>query len=189
MTKPTESSPTDRQPDATGMDHLADHIARRGWAITQLPGRNEDVASLQIAVDQALASLGKPIHHRRQTGALRPSLSHAAHPSSLSAAYGLRSFPLHSDAAHWPTPPRYLALYCRQGGREDTATVLLNILNVTLSREEERLLSRAVFFVRNGRHSFYSPIFTAGRSRVRFDPGCMVPVNADAKASVDLVSA
>lgn len=39
----------------------------------------------------------------------------AVQPNTYSGNYGLGEFPLHSDLAHWPIPPRYLALRCLIG--------------------------------------------------------------------------
>lgn len=36
-------------------------------------------------------------------------------PNTYSGIYGLGEFPLHSDMAHWPEPPRYMFLRCLKG--------------------------------------------------------------------------
>jgi len=47
---------------------------------------------------------------------LIPRLQTEATPNAYSGTYGQGSFPLHTDLAHWFTPPRYFALRCVTGG-------------------------------------------------------------------------
>lgn len=56
---------------------------------------------------------------------LAPRSRKEATPNVYSGAFGHGVFPLHTDLAHWFTPPRYLALRCRLGG-EGVSTLLLD---------------------------------------------------------------
>jgi hypothetical protein len=52
---------------------------------------------------------------------------------------------------------------------------------------ERDVLRGSIFFVRNGRHSFYGGALNERHGFLRFDPGCMEPVNDDAHRAVALV--
>lgn len=54
-----------------------------------------------------------PRHHEMDT------------PNTYSGIYGLGAFPLHTDFAHWPLPPRFVILRCKIGF-DDVATRLLD---------------------------------------------------------------
>lgn len=56
--------------------------------------------------------------------ALRPRGSDESNPHSYSAVYGFKAFPLHTDYAHWGTPPRFLMLRCRVGDPSITTYLL-----------------------------------------------------------------
>lgn len=45
--------------------------------------------------------------------------------NTYSGLFGLGAFPLHTDLAHWPVPPRYLMLRCGKG-YADVPTLLLD---------------------------------------------------------------
>ena len=46
-------------------------------------------------------------------------------PNTYSGIYGFGRFPLHTDLAHWRTPPRYLLLRCVVG-YADVPTLLID---------------------------------------------------------------
>jgi len=56
--------------------------------------------------------------------ALKPRERAESNPHSYSAVYGLDEFPLHTDYAHWGTPPRFLMLRCRAGHPSVTTYLL-----------------------------------------------------------------
>jgi hypothetical protein len=109
-----------------------------------------------------------------------------ARPYSLSAQHGEGAFPFHTDVAHWSVPARYLLL------RSDAASV--RSTNVAAVRDSLghaaclELFCRAVFLVRNGRHSFLASAFEPRLSLFRFDPGCMVPADRAARDVVEHLS-
>jgi hypothetical protein len=101
----------------------------------------------------------------------------AAHEASLSKKFGLGPFPFHTDTAHWAIPGRYLILACLYTGRDGALTRVVDRTQIQLSEVELEAARSAVFFVRNGRHSFFSSIFATDGSFIRFDPGCMEPTD------------
>ena len=48
---------------------------------------------------------------------LTPRQTFDASPNTYSGNFGVQSFPLHTDLAHWFLPPRYFALRCVVGSR------------------------------------------------------------------------
>lgn len=116
---------------------------------------------------------------RAGTDVLVPQTGSSAHRRSLSATYGLGSFPFHTDGAHWITPPRVVILACVE---DETGRPTRLVHWKTLSRqaEIEGDVRGAVFRVRNGRYSFYAQALSAERDWFRYDPGCMQPANREA---------
>ena len=60
----------------------------------------------------------------RRIQILKPNSLDASEPNSYSGNFGLSEFPLHTDLAHWPIPPRYLALQCVLGSNKITTRLL-----------------------------------------------------------------
>jgi len=106
----------------------------------------------------------------------------------LSRQYGLGAFPFHVDTAHWAVPARFMILSCVAPGEEVVPTLLVNRDDLHFDGEEQGLARSAVFFVKNGRNSFYSSILERGRGFIRYDPGCMEPWSRDAKHALALFS-
>ena len=72
---------------------------------------------------------------------LRPRRHHEAGRSTYSGIFGLGEFPLHSDYAHWSTPPRFLVLRCIIG-YESVKTSILPFAAVV--EESGNKISRAI---------------------------------------------
>jgi alpha-ketoglutarate-dependent taurine dioxygenase len=106
---------------------------------------------------------------------LRPTTEKAARPNSLSAIYGLRAQPLHSDGADLRRPPEIIVLHSLSPS--ETATVVLPL------RDHVSSPMRSGIFTVNGRDGkFLSPVLGAF---VRFDPGCMTASDHLAQKVVD----
>lgn len=78
-----------------------------------------------VSSEQVAAVIGTPIEP--WSGAvvqhLKPRLRST--PNTYSGIFGTGMFPLHTDLAHWPIPPRYLLLRCVKGYAE-VPTLLLD---------------------------------------------------------------
>ena len=73
---------------------------------------------------------------------LTPRQMTDAPPNTYSGNFGVQSFPLHTDLAHWYLPPRYFALRCVVGSRQvSTNLVDTNELISTIGR---KVLMRAL---------------------------------------------
>ena len=128
--------------------------------------------------------------HKIQTvQTLRPRETTDAKSNTYSGTFGLGEFPLHTDYAHWETPPRYLMLRCLEG----TASVSTYLLPTSLLLiEAEEYIARAVLAPR--RKHPEQPICTMpvvfSRSRVmglRWDFLFLKPVNVAAVKTGELV--
>jgi alpha-ketoglutarate-dependent taurine dioxygenase len=109
-------------------------------------------------------------------------------PRSLSASYGTGVLPLHVDTAHRLRPARVIILGCVSAGTPRSATKLLDSRLLRWSAPEWQLLSCAVFLVITGRHSFYSSILNDRAEYIRFDPGCMEPIDNRSEMALQLFS-
>lgn len=116
-----------------------------------------------------------------------PRPTEAAEERSLSAAYGLGELPMHIDTAHYLRPARYLLLGCANPGQSGTHTRLAPISALRFSTGELSLLTSAAVLVRTGRRSFYSTILDKGRPFLRYDPGCMEPLDARGEKALQIV--
>lgn len=120
---------------------------------------------------------------------LTPRVAKQEKSSTYSDVFGLSEFPLHSDYAHWETPPRYLMLRCIVGG-PNVDTYLLPTSR--LLDGNNCCISRAVVVPRR-KHSSH-PICTfpvvfsrQGITGIRWDFLFLKPVNAAAAQTGELV--
>jgi hypothetical protein len=114
---------------------------------------------------------------------LRPTARQDARRRSLSAIHGLDEFPLHTDAAHHALPPDLVLLQCSTGASE-TPTHVLPLTD--LRGETAALFVQGIFMVGVGHRAFYSPAVRNGR--LRYDVGCMRPLDSQARRVVDAVT-
>ncbi len=95
---------------------------------------------------------------------------------------------MHIDTAHYLRPARYLLLGCANPGHSGAQTRLGPIGALKFSPGELSLLTSAAVLVRTGRRSFYSTILDKGRPFLRYDPGCMEPLDARGEEALQIVS-
>jgi alpha-ketoglutarate-dependent taurine dioxygenase len=168
---------------------LLSAVAAEGWVCVPgfcEPGQAEErlgaLASSFGRVAPARAS------SRSKLETLRPLRRELAHPRSLSAKHGNDAFPFHTDAAHWPVPSRLALLLCQETGPNAAVTELVPVRRLMFTPEERRRLTGAVFLVQNGRGSFFSTAVGCNWTFLRFDEGCMRPVDSAAEAAADLIT-
>ncbi|ERL01334.1 hypothetical protein O999_23145 [Pseudomonas putida LF54] len=121
--------------------------------------------------------------------ALKPRESDSSSPHSYSAVYGHNDFPLHTDYAHWGTPPRFLMLRCRTGD-PSVSTYLLP--SSCIAEYASHIIDRAIVAPRR-KHSAQSICPLAARYRkagqlgFRWDSLFLRPVNQAAEALAEVV--
>jgi len=71
----------------------------------------------QLEPIEAATALGMPeqVDGLRLVQELVPYAPSESTPNTYSGSFGLHAFPLHTDLAHWASPPRYLMLRCEVG--------------------------------------------------------------------------
>jgi hypothetical protein len=160
---------------------LAARVQKDGWLKSTVV---ETDGSLQEAAETIARKLGNPVHGRagRKIEPLIPTKQTGANAKSLSVVHGLGSFPMHTDGAHLPQPPRFIVLVCASPGTAPVSTTLLRFRDLHVTEDERRLLEAAPFLVRNSRRSFYSTICSRSRSFIRFDDICMEPQSEEGES-------
>lgn len=142
----------------------------------------EHPASMQETFDGLLALGAKPLEARRSSGyimALRPVDRSEAHSQSLSARFGKGPLPLHTDGAHFSEPPDVVLI--QRSSPSCGADTLLFTLDPALELDLSSALDLGMFLVGRGRHAFLAPARAPGGC-LRFDPGCMKPLDRRARA-------
>ncbi|HCL66755.1 MAG TPA: hypothetical protein DIC56_18345 [Rhizobium sp.] len=167
--------------------HLFGSLAERGWSLHCTEGADAD------ATVSELGKLGDCLGTRVAGRAgsfgevIEPRGADDAHPRSLSARYGLDALPFHTELSHRTRPCRYLLLGCIDPGSPAAATMLLDWQTLGLSPEELDLLEGTPVLVRSGRRSFYSTILAPGGAFLRYDPGCLEPVDQRGRIALALI--
>lgn len=116
-------------------------------------------------------------------GILKPVDCAGAHRFSLSARYGLGGLPLHTDGAHLTTAPDLVLIEADTCASTEPTLLYRLELGAMSTRTRDRF-AQGVFTVGSGRSSFYAHSMDVARN-VRFDPGCMRPIDAGARYVVD----
>jgi L-asparagine oxygenase len=114
---------------------------------------------------------------------LRPRTRSEVGHNQYSGHYGLGTFPLHTDLAHWALPPRYFLLRCVVGSNDVCTHILPWAPIVDMVGAPE--LRKAVFAARKRRIG-YSGLVRAmshhdGTAVLRWDPIFLTPLNQYAK--------
>lgn len=169
--------------DMAKSDSRRDTLHRLSAAIAQ--ARVGGWSICDVSVDQALrlaqaASVAVSATRRNEgpIAVLRPTTKADAHPQSLSAHYGLNVLPLHTDGAHHLSPPSVVLLEAAAscGG----STLIFPLPLRSLTPRQHASLRCGVFLVGGGQGAFYSHALDKA-GRVRYDPGCMRPVDPAAR--------
>lgn len=122
--------------------------------------------------------LGDPICHPEKSlvAVLKPQDRAIARPNSTSALYGRDAFPIHTDMAHWPLPPRYIVM------RSSLVvagfpTVLIDSCGLQLNAVVRENWARASWMVSRVRQPFLCSMFFdyKGKRGIRWDVCTMSP--------------
>lgn len=112
-------------------------------------------------------------------------------PNTYSGNYGLSTFPLHTDLAHWLIPPRYFALRCIVGAVA-VATHLIDTKDIILAIGRNEL-RRALVQPRraiNGSRGIYRLLETLANQKelFRWDSLFIQPINEYSRSVIDDVT-
>ncbi len=144
-----------------------DTLEQKGWQ--ELPNVNS-VSDLQrLATRLNLAPVGEPTE-------LRPLSGDQAKGHSFSARCGTLSFPLHTDAAYWNLPPRYLLMWS-----VDSSPIPTLVLGAVERADyiPLELLARSIFSIKTVAGSLYGGLGLSEHhcGYLRYDPFRMKPEN------------
>jgi L-asparagine oxygenase len=106
---------------------------------------------------------------------LVPTRAEDVHKNRYSGLYGMESFPLHTDMAHWHIPPRYFLLRCVQAA-QNVPTYVVHSRDV-FGPEAEMTLKRAIFRPRRGQDGRLTCLRLREGDCYRWDPVFLRPVN------------
>lgn len=146
-----------------------DSLRQRGWARCY-----ERTRSGFLSLARALGRVRK-LPGGDEVEELRVRETGEVAKRSLSSIYGTSAFPLHTDYAHNPTPPRFVLL--RNPLEEKIrGTTLAPPGAYSIPPSAQRTLRRRALIVRGGPGPFYAPIlFGDDGDFVRWDRDCMTP--------------
>lgn len=157
-----------------------DSLSERGFAISSGHAAHELLTIGRM--------FGAPVAEPRDgvlIKPLRPVASGDAPRNTLSAHYGQGPFPLHTEAAYWPVPPRFLILFCVAPGDGAQSTLLVD--GSPLCREQS--LTTTPWLVSSGFHPFLGTLVDTnnGEARIRFDGHCMRPLTIAGRRTAAIV--
>jgi L-asparagine oxygenase len=111
---------------------------------------------------------------------LVPRKADSLEKSSYSGNFGIESFPMHTDMAHWYLPPRYFMLRCIQPAVE----VVTRFVPATaiFSLEDRVTLNRALFRPRRRLDNRLTILRLRDSDMFRWDPLFLQPLNSRASA-------
>jgi Taurine catabolism dioxygenase TauD, TfdA family len=134
-----------------------------------------DSSLLQLATDLGRAVPCKP--GMSFISELRPKEVSAQRTQTFSSAYGLGSFPFHTDTAHWPLPARFVIL--RDSGETHDRPTLLLPSERLFDKCDSEVLAGSTWKVRGLFGVFLSSIidFRKDIRITRYDPMCMRAAN------------
>ena len=158
-----------------------------GWRCYATSAATEtEIADLLMAFAQRI---GTPLPGRngKLIEPITPQNEQSAEARSLSAIHGLGEMPLHMDSGHRLKPARLLLIGCVAPGRSRAQTRLVDTRRLIFTPKEMELLSSAPFLIRTGRRSFYSTILDRSRPFMRYDPGCMEPIEGRGEEAVNVM--
>ena len=163
---------------------MLEALERVGFAVI----RNQPEECLLTFAEE----LGRPVPEPRDgilVKSIRPVAPNGAVKKTLSERYGVGEFPLHTEAAYWRAPPRYLLLYCRHPSRANRGTVLVDA-EPLFRMSDAQSLRLDPWVVNVGLKSFLCTVVAAsGRhNRLRYDGECMRPTTYNGTAQAVLQS-
>jgi hypothetical protein len=132
------------------------HLIEKGWAEIVVDESDSLLATARVWGIPVPSRLGKSLVDK-----LVPTPAERAHPKSMSAAFGMRSFPFHTDSANRVVPPRFVVLRMKRGFESGIATLIADFRNLNLSGNELELIKREVWVFADANNSCSKRRFAA----------------------------
>lgn len=165
-------------------------LETRGYLLLQQWRDGDSTEEIARMVGSVLDVEKVAVNHKISTvQTLKPREIMNAKSNTYSGTFGLGEFPLHTDYAHWDTPPRYLILRCLKG-TSSVSTLLLP--SSILFNEADDYIVRAVLAPRR-KHPKQSictmpaVFFRSGIMGLRWDSLFLKAVNESAVKIGELV--
>lgn len=150
------------------------YLKVHGWARIQ-DSSNSLLTSLLCSLETSVASTSAS----RKPSVLRPYSQCEAPRASMSSITGLSAQPMHTDAAYYPLPPRYIVFFCSEPGEAECPTYVWPLNWDKMLQDRPSVLMQPGWIAKGGKRApFYCQILTAAPSSrmfIRFDPICMKP--------------
>lgn len=146
-------------------------LASNGWAVLQGSSPSLDLVQIAHAIGEPLRALGNS-----GLEVLKPKSTKDARPNTTSGIHGLNAFPPHTDMAHWPVPPRFIAMRIRKA-MTSIPTQLLDREAIKLDAYTNALLRRSVWRIARVRQPYLCSVYFDyhGQSGIRWDTCTMIP--------------
>jgi L-asparagine oxygenase len=158
-------------------------LVKNGWCLFR-------DAELSVDILRAAALFGRPVCQQGSSpvSIIMPHETLSARRNTTSALYGLGAFPLHTDMAHWPLPPRYIVMRARNS-TQNIPTLLIDSTEIKLDQSSLSSWRRAVWRVSKVRHPFLCSMYFEHHRRlgIRWDFCTMSPYGTLATEIVDRV--
>lgn len=157
---------------------MFDRLHDQGWEVFADKLTPNDLAHRIVELAQ---ELGKPraIPGGKILEVISPKSTSMARRGTFSHAFGVNSFPFHTEMAHTQLPPRYLFLGCRVVGDIAIKTELFDFRKIDIPENYFKIMKTAPFLAKSGRSSFYTTLLCASGKLFRYDPLCLVPMTPD----------
>jgi len=146
---------------------ISARLKNDGWSTVAVP----NTVDLRTVVPLLRPDLTVSIAVER----ISPKTRDQARLGTLSALYGLESFPLHTERAHWVTPPHYV-VFRSVGAATARPTTFVDSDGLTNKTRLLQRLATVPWRVTWGDTAFDAPVLTAvsdASRRFRYDPCCM----------------
>jgi len=120
---------------------------------------------------------------------IRVSPQAAAKTGTLSASFGTKGFPLHTDTAFLPIPARYIILRAFGDTRRPTTVLSFRQIVQNCGKHIVGIANRSVWYLRTPSLSTYCSMRfrESGLSGWRYDRQCMFPANETAREIANLL--
>lgn len=165
--------------EAFNFSRMLSHSAEKGWSAGQATSRTLNGLVENLARHNDFELVANRVG-QGEVDTLKPMLKHEAPLNSISSRFGYGEQPFHTDGAHHRDVPEIILLWSKEPSPVTTRMWRPR----TIPFEE----TRGIFAVQNGREAWLSSAYDHDGG-LRFDPGCMSPLDHFARQLARRLSA